>query len=53
MTYKCPKCSQVSEEAGNCSNCNVPMNEEVAPVNGETTPETSQPQESPDSEEQK
>jgi len=51
MIYKCPKCGQTSEQAGNCPNCNVPMNEETAPANGGAAPETSQPQESQGSKE--
>ena len=28
MAYKCPKCGHVSEQSGNCSECNVEMVEE-------------------------
>lgn len=27
MTYKCPQCCHIAEQAGNCPTCNVPMNE--------------------------
>jgi len=51
MTYKCPKCDQTSEQAGDCQNCSVPMNEEATLANEEATPESTQSQESIDSEE--
>ena len=28
MTYKCPQCSRVSDQIGNCPDCNVEMAEE-------------------------
>ncbi|MDP2598268.1 MAG: hypothetical protein Q8P49_00380 [Candidatus Liptonbacteria bacterium] len=53
MTYKCSKCGQASEQAGNCPNCNVPINEEAVPAEEKTVPSIVQPQESPSSEEKK
>ena len=45
MSYKCPKCGHVSEEAGNCPTCNVEMTESKEE---DSSQPTDQPAESQD-----
>ena len=40
MAYKCPKCENTAEEAGNCSACNVAMVEATATAETPTATET-------------